>query len=146
MPAGRRCMGGVRVAEALRRSSRGRAHTFRVRGTDAAGNLEPAPASYSWTVDLTPPETTITSGPSGLSRTDSASFSFSSSEPGSFECNLDGAGFAGCSSPRTYTGLSDGDHTFDVRAIESGGERGRDTGSPQLERPRGTEHCALREP
>jgi hypothetical protein len=33
-------------------------HTFRVRGTDTAGNVDPTPASYTWTVDLTGPAVT----------------------------------------------------------------------------------------
>jgi matrixin len=97
------------------------AHTFRVRGTDPAGNLEPTPATYTWTVDLTPPETTITGGPSGPTPSTSATFSFAGSEPGSFECRLDAGGFAACSSPKSYSGLSEGSHTFVVRAIDRAG-------------------------
>src|SRR6185436_7527198 len=48
------------------------AHTFAVRATDQGGNPDATPATGSWTVatslppvDSTPPETTITSGPSG---------------------------------------------------------------------------------
>jgi trypsin len=103
------------------------AHTFRVRGTDPAGNLEPTPATYTWTVDLTPPETTITGGPSGTVWSQSASFSFTSSEAGSFECRLDGAAFSVCSTPKAYSGLSEGSHTFDVRAVDRAGNR---DGSP----------------
>lgn len=72
-------------------------------------------------LDITPPETTITSGPSDSTSSTSASFSFTSSEPGSFQCSLDGAGFTACSSPKTYTALSDGQHTFEVRAIDRAG-------------------------
>src|SRR5207245_11020571 len=38
-------------------------HTFDVRATDQAGNTDPSPATYAWTIDLTPPTTTITSPP-----------------------------------------------------------------------------------
>ena len=69
--------------------------------------------------DFTPPETTITSGPSGTIATGSVSFSFSSSEAGSsFECRLDGGTWAGCSSPTPYSGLADGSHGFEVRATD----------------------------
>ena len=69
--------------------------------------------------DFTPPETTITSGPSGTIATGSVSFSFSSSEAGSsFECRLDGGAWAGCSSPTPYSGLADGSHGFEVRATD----------------------------
>jgi Ca2+-binding RTX toxin-like protein len=94
------------------------AHTFSVKAKDAAGNLSGA-ASYGWTVDRTPPETTITSGAPDPGSS-SATFSFSSSESGStFSCSLDGAAFAPCTSPATYSGLSNGSHTFQVRATDS---------------------------
>jgi hypothetical protein len=95
-------------------------HTFHVRATDVAGNVEATPESYSWTVDTTEPETTIDSGPSGTVKQKDESFTFSSSEPSStFECSLDSAGFSTCSSPTTYTGLANGSHTFQVRAIDA---------------------------
>jgi parallel beta-helix repeat protein len=97
-------------------------HTFEVRATDRAGNVDPTPATYSWTVDTTPPDTAITSGPPDPNNSTSTTFAFSSSESGStFECSLDGAAFAACSSPRDYTGLSEGSHTFEVRAIDQAG-------------------------
>ncbi|HLF41226.1 MAG TPA: DNRLRE domain-containing protein, partial [Acidimicrobiia bacterium] len=46
--------------------------------------------------DTTPPETTITSGPSGTADSGAATFAFTSSEAGStFQCRLDGSTFAG---------------------------------------------------
>src|SRR5439155_917961 len=64
----------------------------------------------------------ITGGPSGLVATSSASFAFSSNETGSsFDCSLDGAPFAACASPASYTGLAQGPHTFEVRAIDAVG-------------------------
>lgn len=70
--------------------------------------------------DTTPPETTITSGPSGTVTDTNATFGFSSNEPNStFECSLDGEAFAGCTSPKSYTNLDFGPHTFRVRAIDA---------------------------
>lgn len=98
------------------------AHTFAVRVRDAVGNLDPTPATRTWTVDLTPPDTTITDGPSGTVPIASASFSFTSSEPGStFSCSLDGAPFAPCTSPDSITGLAQGAHAFAVRATDAAG-------------------------
>jgi len=96
------------------------AHTFQVRGTDAAGNTDATPASYGWTIDLSAPDTSITSTPASPTNATSASFSFTSTKPGStFECQLDGGGFTGCTSPKLYTGLAGGSHTVDVRATDS---------------------------
>jgi hypothetical protein len=102
------------------------AHTFDVRATDTAGNVDPTPASRTWTVsapaDTTPPETTIDSGPSGTVTSTSASFTFSSSEAGSaFECRLDGAAWSACTSPRSYSALAAATHTFEVRARDGAG-------------------------
>ena len=36
-------------------------HTLVVRGIDPEGNIDPTPASAGWLVDLTPPDTVITS-------------------------------------------------------------------------------------
>jgi Bacterial TSP3 repeat len=72
--------------------------------------------------DTTPPDTTILSGPSGTTTSTSASFSFSSTESGStFECKLDSGAYASCFSPKTYSGLSVGSHTFSVRATDAAG-------------------------
>jgi Right handed beta helix region/Bacterial TSP3 repeat len=69
--------------------------------------------------DTTPPSTTIGSGPSGATTATSASFTFSSSEAGSsFQCQLDGSAWTSCASPKAYSGLAAGAHTFSVRATD----------------------------
>ena len=100
-------------------------HTFSVRATDAAGNTDLTPATRTWTVnapppDTTAPDTTINSGPSGTSTSASASFAFTSSESGStFQCRLDAGSWGSCTSPKAYSGLANGSHTFDVRATDA---------------------------
>ena len=64
------------------------------------------------------PETTITTGPPASTASADATFEFTATEPGFFECQLDGGGFQFCSSPQTYSGLADGNHTFEVRATD----------------------------
>jgi hypothetical protein len=99
------------------------AHTFQARAVDPAGNVDPSPASYSWTIDATPPVTTIgPSHPAALTTATGATFDFSSNEAGStFQCSRDGAAFSSCSSPKTYSALADGSHTFQVRATDPAG-------------------------
>jgi myo-inositol-hexaphosphate 3-phosphohydrolase len=68
--------------------------------------------------DTAAPDTTITSGPPASSESTAASFSFSSPDldAAGFECKLDSAPFAACSSPASYSSLAVGAHTFSVRA------------------------------
>jgi len=94
------------------------AHTFDVRATDEAGNVETAPPTHAWTVDTDPPETTITMGPPALDNSVDVDFTFTSDETGSFECRIDGGAFATCASPHGVDGLADGAHTFEVRAVD----------------------------
>jgi len=99
-------------------------HTFSVRAQDAASNLS-SPASYSWSIDISaPPPPTITSAPANPTTQTSASFSFTDSQRGvSFLCQLDSSAFAACPSATTYSGLSQGSHTFSVKAQDSAGNQ-----------------------
>jgi hypothetical protein len=96
------------------------AHTFAVRPTDAIGNTG-ASSSYSWTIDATAPETTLGAAPRSRTRAVSATFMFSANELASFECKLDGAAFAPCTSPQSYARLRKSGHSFEVRAIDPAG-------------------------
>jgi hypothetical protein len=97
----------------------GGSHIFQVHATDSLGNTDPTPATYNWTVD-TPPDTVIDTKPSNPTSLPDAVFTFHSTESGSsFQCQLDGGGYSACTSPKNYTALSIGDHTFDVRATDT---------------------------
>ena len=97
-------------------------HTFTVQAIDLAGNLDPNGATFEWTVDTTEPDTLITSSPAAVSNSGEASFAFFSPKAGvTFECSLDGALFAACDSPRAYSGLPEGSHTFAVKALDAAG-------------------------
>jgi uncharacterized repeat protein (TIGR02543 family) len=100
-------------------------HTLEVAATDAAGNRDATPATWSWNVDSVAPDTTIDAGPSGLTRGTAPQFTFSASNAGStFACKLDTPGgegsYAACSSPQAYTTTVNGPYTFSVRASHSG--------------------------
>jgi hypothetical protein len=109
-------------------------HHFEVRAADAAGNQDHSPAAYSWSVDARP-DTNITSAldnrgnqilNGGSTRSDMITFEFAGSDNNGitgFECSVDAAAFASCSSPRTLTGISRGSHSFRVRGVDSRGFR-----------------------
>jgi len=99
-------------------------HTFTVFATDPAGNKDDAaPATYTWEVDRTPPETFIDSGPQlPVSTVNSATFTYHSSEAGStFRCKLDSLAEADCNSLDgvSYSSLGEGSHTFKVYSIDA---------------------------
>jgi Ca2+-binding RTX toxin-like protein len=96
-------------------------HTFSVRAVNAAGFIDPTPATRSFTVDATPPETTIEYGPSGPTNDATPAFGYSSDDPeASFECKLDSAPYAPCGVDEfePETPLAEGAHTFSVRAVD----------------------------
>ncbi|MCW2959870.1 MAG: putative internalin [Thermoleophilia bacterium] len=97
-------------------------HSFSVGSIDRAGNSDKQPATWTWTVDTTPPDTTITAGPAGMVSGPSMSFAFESTKPGAtFTCSLDGAAFAPCVSPTVLAKLGGGIHRWRVAAVSPAG-------------------------
>jgi hypothetical protein len=93
-----------------------------VAAVDAFSNVDPTPATASWTLDSTPPDTTFTETPKANTSFDSAHFKFETAEPkATFECSLDGDPLAACTSPQNFLSLSEGSHTFSVRALDAKG-------------------------
>lgn len=94
-------------------------HTAKIWAVDWVGNVDPSPATATFTVDTSPPDTLIDAGPTDWSRDATPTFEFSATEEATFECAFDDAAFATCTSPYTPTeALSEGPHTFFVRATD----------------------------
>src|SRR5258708_11395398 len=92
-----------------------------------------AATSRIGTVDATPPPLpSIDSGPAASSTSGkNVSFGFSDTEgTATFEVQIDGGGFTSASSPKAYTNLSDGSHTFHVRALDGYGNASSSTSRP----------------
>ena len=95
-----------------------------MRATDAASNVDPTPASHTWTVDTVAPDSSFSDVPADPSNDTTPAFEFSANEAGStFECRLDSGSWASCASPATLGPLADGAHTFDVRATDAAGNQ-----------------------
>lgn len=96
-------------------------HSFKVQAV--SGTKTSAAASYTWTINTTPPTPTITSQPTNPTNQTSAHFTYSDTDtqPVTYQCQLDGSGFTACSSSGiTYAGpLANGSHTFKVQAVAS---------------------------
>jgi Bacterial Ig-like domain/Passenger-associated-transport-repeat/Bacterial Ig domain len=108
------------------------AHTVSVEEVDAAGHIS-AVASLSFTLDTTGPIETFGTEPALVTNNTSATFSYGATDPaiGGIasgiayqEASLDGAGFAQVTGSTSLTGLSDGAHSFMVRAVDVAGNVG----------------------
>ena len=116
-------------------------HVLEVMATNAYGFAEAQPATFNWIVAIAP-VAEITSGPPATTLLTTASIAFSGTdnetpaESLTFECSLDGAEFAQCTSPLELTGLAIGDHTVRVRAVDALGNVGEpDSRSWTVEAP-----------
>jgi hypothetical protein len=101
-----------------------------IAGTAASSNAASAKASASRA-----PTVRITSAPSNPTTKTSATFAFSTTGTTVKKtCQLDGKAAASCNSPKTYTGLTYGTHTFVVSATNSRGSA-RASYTSQVARP-----------
>ena len=107
-------------------------HTLQVRQTGVDGAVGP-PDTVTFEVDTGPPASppgggTIGSGPPASTTATTATFDLTPSEPGStFLCSLDGSAFIACPDPVTFTGLTQGAHTFEVIEVDAAGNKGKAT-------------------
>ena len=111
------------------------AHVFKVLAEDNSTNKDPSPASFSWTVDTVPPETSIVSATDGNksiittgsnTSSNSVTFAFSGNDTDGvgvdhLECSLDATSFTTCTSPVQFASanISDGTHVFKVLAEDN---------------------------
>lgn len=83
--------------------------------TEAAPPPPPPPG------DVTPPETTISDGPTDTVRSGTLPLTFGASEElSTFECRLDGGSWFACASPYAPD-VANGRHTFEVRGTDRSG-------------------------
>lgn len=93
-------------------------HSWRVEAVDHNSNARSSDTRI-FTVDATGPGFVLSAAPPAITVSRSAQFAFSSPEPGStFQCKLDSAEWSTCLSPKLVSGLTDGAHSFEVRAID----------------------------
>ena len=92
----------------------------------AAGATSACSGPITYVEDSAAPQTLLGAHPAALSASASGTFEFTGEDPGgsgvaSFQCRLDSteaAAWASCSSPKAYTGLAEGAHRFEARAID----------------------------
>jgi hypothetical protein len=102
------------------------AHWFEVYAVDRAGNVDGSIEHWDWTVDITPPNTRIDSGPPLYSNSRSAMFRFSIEGPAeqfiTYQCKVDTEqDYTLCTSPKAYDNLPPGGRSFFVKATDKAG-------------------------
>lgn len=99
-------------------------HTLQVRATDLAGNTDPTPAAYTWTVDTMPPVAVVTGMPQSPTRSTGAVLTTGGQDVIAYKYKLDASGYspeATVQAPTVLTGLSGGTHTVSVIGKDSAG-------------------------
>jgi hypothetical protein len=95
----------------------GSSHVFAARAV-SGGSPDPTPAVERFTIDLTPPDTTLSSGPEGETGSQEAEWTAAGSERNQFYessgflCRLDGQPARPCGASQQYASLCQGPHTF----------------------------------
>ena len=98
-------------------------HTLSAYAVDPAGNNSKT-WSVSWTIDTIKPMVSITSGPGNQTASTTATFTFTGTDlhTVTFTCQFDGGSVqSSCRSPKSYTGLSLGSHTFALVGTDAAG-------------------------
>ena len=96
-------------------------HSFTVRASSAAFNVEVSPPTRSFTVDTVAPDTRFTKKAPKRFFKEKVKFKFASTEAGAhFQCQLDRRPWRSCGSTFKF-GVKRGKHTILVRAIDKAG-------------------------
>jgi hypothetical protein len=96
------------------------AHTFEVQAEDSLGNTNTAAAFF--TIDTVAPSLSITAGPNGPTNDTTPTFYFSAgADATTVQCRINTGTWVTCSAFYTSTTLSQGNHTFSVRAYDAVG-------------------------
>lgn len=99
-------------------------HNMRIRAYDRAGNVSII-YNYSWMIDSNAPTVVISSGPQLATNNASATFVFSGVGAQTFQCQLDNAAYANCTSPHAIANVTaNSGHTFRVRGVSATGVTG----------------------
>ena len=95
-------------------------HAFLVRAIDGRGLPDLSPATFTWSINASQPDANITGKPANPTTDRTVTFTFTGDATATrIECSLDGGAYSACTSPKVYTNVGNGDHTFLVRARNS---------------------------
>ena len=95
--------------------------TLLIQAVDPAGNIDVQAQPIAWTVDTTPPDTVL-ANPGNVVGKRFPVFTFTATEAGStFQCALNNAPFAACTSPDLVDVMGSGRQKFSVRAVDGAG-------------------------
>jgi hypothetical protein len=89
--------------------------------TAAVGSWTGGESVHSTALRVSTAAPTLTAKPPAQTTDPTAAFAFTQPYYTSFRCSLDGAAFATCTSPVSYSGLAVGTHTFRVGAVDGYG-------------------------
>ncbi|QDK45007.1 hypothetical protein DOM22_07435 [Bdellovibrio sp. ZAP7] len=101
------------------------AKTLYLWAKDASGLISSVPTTLAVVLDTVTPTVTISTQPLAQSKSSSQVFAFTGNDGSGtidrFECKIDADAWTSCSSPLSLAGLAEGDHTFNVRAVDTAG-------------------------
>lgn len=113
------CNGGFFSYVVSKASSSDQTFNFVLKQT--FNSVDSSVATVSWIKDTAAPTITISAQPPATNLQKSATFSFSTDETATFQCKLDSGTYATCTSPYSNASLSNGSHSFTLKATDQAG-------------------------